>query len=263
MTELEFQLHQVGPIVYAGLARFYPAQAREVIAIWRDISAEASEGLGWAVASITAPPEPFVPAEWHGKRMWGVVGQFVGPQDEAERIMKPLRALKPVVDLFQPMPYTMIQGLIDGANPYGRRNYWRAHNLEDLGENVIDTMIEVAGRAASPFTALLALNMAGAIDRLDDNATALGGRSAPFNVHLNCMWEGRDGDEANIAWTREATEAFAPAISPGMALNFSTEVGDAEVRDSFGDTKVARLRGLKNAYDPTNLFRLNQNIRPN
>jgi hypothetical protein len=159
------------------------------------------------------------------------------------------------------MPYTVNQGLIDGANPYGRRNYWRAHNLTGFEDGVVDRMLELTESMPSPFSALLVLNMAGAIARVDDDATALGDRKAPFSVHLNTMWEGADGDDANIAWTRGATEAFSPWISPGMGLNFYTEVGHQEIEDAFGP-RLERLRQVKRAYDPDNLFRLNQNIEP-
>ena len=110
--------------------------------------------------------------------------------------MAPLRALGPVVDLFQPMPYTMVQTLIDGANPYGRRNYWRAHNADNVDEPTIDTMLELAEAMTSPFAALLLLNLGGAISRVSDDATALGGRAAPFAFHLNTMWEGEEHDDA-------------------------------------------------------------------
>ena len=113
----------------------------------------------------------------------------------------------------------------------------------------------------SLFSALLVVNLAGAIARVDDDDTALGDRAAPFAVHLNTMWEGTDGDDANIAWTRESTEAFSQWISRGMALNFFTEVGEGEIRDSFG-SRLDRLRKVKQTYDPGNLFRLNQNIAP-
>jgi len=262
VTELEFRLHQVGPLVFAGLALFDPAEARELITTWREISANAPEELGWVVAAVSAPPEPFVPEEWHGRQMWAVLGQYAGAQEHAERLLAPLRALKPVVDLWQPMPYTMFQGLIDGAYPYGHRCYWRAHALTDLTDTAVDTLIEVADRIPSPHTALLLANEGGAVSRVSDDATAIGARSAPFAMHLNCMWEGEDADDDNIAWTRGATEAFAPAIVPGMPLNFYTEIGEAEVQDAFGG-KLERLRALKNRYDPTNLFRLNQNITPN
>ena len=261
VTELEFQLHPVGPMVVGGLAAFDPAKGRDVIRTWREISDGAHEGLGWAVASVVAPPEPFVPAEWQGKRVWAVVGMFAGTPEEADRVLAPLRALGPVVDLFQPMPYAVCQGLIDGANPYGRRNYWRAHNLTGFEDSMIDKLLELSETMPSPFSAMLVVNMAGAIARVDDDATALGGRAAPFSVHLNTMWEGSDGDDANISWTRGATDTLKPWISPGMALNFWTEVGEGEVTDSFGG-RLTRLRSVKQAYDPGNLFRLNQNIRP-
>ena len=156
ITEAEFRLHPLAPIVYGGLMAFDPAQGREVISTWRDISSSGPEELGWAVASVTLPPEPFVPVEWQGRRVWAVAGQFAGPSDVAEKLMAPLRALNPLVDLFQPMPYTVVQTLIDGANPYGRRNYWRAHNADDIDEPTIDTMLELADAMTSPFAALLA-----------------------------------------------------------------------------------------------------------
>jgi FAD/FMN-containing dehydrogenase len=261
VTEMEFRLHPVAPIVYGGLMAFDPAKGRELIQLWRDISADAPEELGWAVASVCAPPEPFVPEQWHGKRMWAIAGQFAGPQDEAERLMEPLRALKPEFDLFQPMPYTVVQSLIDGANPYGRRNYWRAHNIDTIDEETIDQVLELSEEMVSPFAAMLLVNMAGAIAKVGDDDTALGGRKAPFSVHLNTMWEGAENDDVNIAWTRRATDALQPWISSGMGLNFYTEVGEEEIADAFG-ARLARLRAVKQQYDPNNLFRLNQNIKP-
>ncbi|MFL5962289.1 MAG: FAD-binding oxidoreductase [Gaiellaceae bacterium] len=260
VTEMEFQLQEVAPIVYGGLAAFAPEQSHDVIRTWRDLCADAPEALGWAVASITAPPEPFVPQEWQGRRVIAVAGQFAGDLEEGERLLKPLRDLKPLVDLWQPMPYLVVQGLLDPGNPYGRRNYWRAFNTGDFDETAIDLFIERAAAIPSPFTAFVLLNSGGAISRVGENDTALSGRNAPFNVHLNGMWEG-DADEENIAWVRETTTAFEPHIIPGMALNFVTEISNADIADSYGD-KLTRLRKLKSTYDPTNLFRLNQNIPP-
>ena len=96
---------------------------------------------------------------------------------------------------------------------------------------------------------------------MGENDTALSGRNVPFNMHLNGIWESGGDDEANIAWVRETTKAFEPHIVPGMALNFTTEITDADIEDSYGQ-KLTRLRKLKSTYDPTNLFRLNQNIPP-
>jgi hypothetical protein len=261
VTSITFKLHPDGPLVYGGLMAFDPAKGGDVLRTWRDISDGASESLGWALASVVAPPEEFVPEQWRLRRMWAVAGQFAGSQEEAEKVIAPLRALGPEFDLFQPMPYTVMQGLIDAANPYGRRNYWRAHNIGGFEDPLVDTLLERAEQLPSPFSALLVINMAGAIARVGDDDTALGGRAAPFSIHLNSMWEGAENDAANIGWTRGTTDAVSKWITSGMALNFFTEVGREEIADSFGQ-RLERLRTLKRKYDPENLFRLNQNIEP-
>jgi FAD/FMN-containing dehydrogenase len=261
ITKITFRVHPVGPLVYGGLMAFDPAIGGDVIRTWRDIGDRASEDLGWVAGSVLAPPEEFVPEEWRLKRMWAVAGQFVGTQEEAEKLLAPLRALGPAFDLFQPMPYTVVQTLVDGANPYGRRNYWRAHNLSGAEDETIDTLLELAATAPSPFTALLFFQLGGAIGRLDDTATAQRGRSAPFTVHVNAMWEGEENDDANIGWTQGATEALQPWKATGSPLNFYTQIGKAELDHTFGD-QLARLKAVKQQYDPTNLFRLNQNIEP-
>ena len=261
VTEMTFRLEPVGPLVYGGLAAFPPEKTADVIRLWRDISAESSEDLGWGIASVALPPEPFVPAEWQFKRVIGIAGMHAGGQEAAEGMLAPLRALGPIVDLWQPMPYTVMQGLIDPANPYGRRNYWRAFHLEDCDDDVIDLFAERAESIPSPFSAFLMVANGGAISRVGEDETALGGRTAPFSIHQNCMWEGEDADEPNIAWVRQTTAAFRPHIASGMSLNFATEIGDAEREESWG-RKLDRLRTLKTKYDPTNLFRLNQNIQP-
>jgi FAD/FMN-containing dehydrogenase len=185
-----------------------------------------------------------------------------GESDEtAAELIAPLQAHGPAVAIWQQMPYSAFQGLIDAANPYGRRNYWRIHNLGDAGEPLIDTFVERAETIPSPFTAFLIIRMGGKVAAVGEDDTALGGRKAPFNVHLNAMWEGTDGDAPNIAWVKETSEALAPYTTPGMPLNFYTEIGDAELEASYG-AKLQRLQALKAKYDPTNLFRQNQNIRP-
>ena len=262
VTELELRLAPVGPIVYAGMMLFPLETAPELVRTWRDVVGDAPEELGCGVGIITVPPLEFVPEEWRFKKACGILGSYAGAPEDAERTLKPLRDLKPFLDLWQPMPYTVIQGLIDDGNPFGRRNYWRAHNLTDLDDAVIDTYVEAGSTAPSPFTATLLLGLGGAVARVGEDDTAVSGRSAPFAFHLNGMWEGEQADEENIAWVRATSEKLGPHIAPGISLNFASEVGDADLQESFGAAKVARLRALKDRYDPGNLFRLNQNIRP-
>ena len=261
VTEMELRLAPLAPIVYAGLMAFDPAKGAEVVRTWRDLS-HGSDDIGWAVGSVTAPPEPFVPEEWHGRRIVGVLGMFAGRHDEAEKVLAPLRALGPIVDLWQPMPYTAIQGLIDGANPYGRQNYWRAHNLDGLDDATVDVFLEGAETCPSPFTAILLMNGGGAVGRIGEDAAAVSGRSAPFNMHLNGMWEDPAANDENIAWVKGVSAALGSHIAPGISLNFATEITDDAKAESWGSAKVERLRALKKRYDPENVFRLNQNIRP-
>lgn len=261
VTEVEFKLAPLAPIVYAGLAAFPPDQSAELIRIWRDQS-HGSDDIGWAVASITAPPEPFIPAEWQGKRMIAVAGMIAGDHDAAQKVLAPIRALKPLVDLWQPMPYTMIQGLLDPANPYGRLNYWRAHNLTDLDDAVMEAYLEAVETCPSAFTAVILLNGGGAAARVGEDDTAISGRNAPFNVHLNGMWEDPATTDENIAWVRAVSKSFGSHIATGISLNFQTEISDDRLTESFGAPKVERLRALKRRYDPENFFRFNQNIKP-
>jgi FAD/FMN-containing dehydrogenase len=261
VTEVEFKLGPLAPIVYGGLAAFPPKQAAEVVRTWRDLS-HGSDDIGWATAFVTAPPEPFVPAEWHGKKIIAVAGMIAGAHDQAEKILAPIRALKPLFDLWQPMPYTAVQGLIDPANPYGRLNYWRAHNLTDLDDTAIDVYVEAGATCPSPFTAVILVNGGGAIERVGEDDTAISGRSSPFAVHLNGMWEDADATDENIAWVRGVSTALGSHIATGISLNFQTEITDDRLMESFGGAKVERLRALKDRYDPGNFFRLNQNIKP-
>jgi FAD/FMN-containing dehydrogenase len=261
VTEMELRLHALPPIVYGGLLAVPPEKGGELVRLWRDLS-HTNDDIGWAVASVSAPPAPFVPEEWHGKRVAAVAGMIAGPHDAAEKILAPIRALGPIIDLWQPMPYTMVQGLLDPANPYGRQNYWRAHNLDDLDDSVVDTFLEAAETCPSPFTAVIMLNGGGAAARFGDDDAAISGRNAPFNMHLNGMWEDPAATAENIEWVKGVSTKLAPHIAQGISLNFQTEVADDRLTESFGKKKIERLRSLKDSYDPANLFRLNQNIAP-
>ena len=203
-----------------------------------------------------------MPEQWHGKRMWAIAGQFAGSQDDAEKILAPMRALGPEFDLFQPMPYTVMQGLIDGANPVrppqllagaqpgGLRRQADRHAARAVGDDAVAVQ-----RAARP--------QHGRRDRRRRRRRNGARRTlgAVLGAPEHDVGGRRATTSANIAWTRGATEAFTPWISSGMALNFYTEVGDDEIADSFG-ARLARLKTVKQKYDPGNLFRLNQNIKP-
>jgi FAD/FMN-containing dehydrogenase len=264
VTSFEFRLHPVGPIVLGGIL-FYPfSRTKELLRFWRDYVEEAPDELGTAPAILTAPPAPFVPEHMKGQLVAGLIICYAGSPEEGEGVVRPLQEFgPPEVDLVQPMPYTVVQTLVDPANPPGRRNYWKAENMNELNDEAIDTLVDHAASITSPFSVILIEPKGRAIRRVGENETAIGGRDAAHTLYAFSMWENPSEDETHVAWTRGLMEAMGPFITPGVSLNFTSDQGQDKVRDFFGrDGKYERLVALKNEYDPTNLFRLNQNIRP-
>jgi FAD/FMN-containing dehydrogenase len=264
VTSLEFRLHPVGPIVLGGMLLYPFSRAKELLHLWRDFIEEAPDELSVTPAILTAPPAPFVPEPLKGQLAAGLIVCYAGPPEEGEEVIGPLREFgPPEVDLVQPMPYTVVQTLIDPANPPGRRNYWKAENMNEMSDEAIDTLVDQAAWITSPFSVILIEPKGRAISQVGEDETAIGGRDAAHTLYAFSIWENPSEDDAHIAWARELMEAMEAFTTPGVSLNFTSDQGQERVKDFFGrDGKYERLVGLKNKYDPTNLFRLNQNIRP-
>jgi FAD/FMN-containing dehydrogenase len=173
-----------------------------------------------------------------------------------------LREFGAALEMVQPMPYTAVQSLLDAANPKGRLNYWTADFYDALPDEAIDTLVEKATRPVSPFTQIIVVPGGGAIARVPEDAMAFGERDAAFNIHYLSMWEAPADTETNIAYTRDLAESMKRWSSGRAYLNFLGDEGMSRVEAAFGPTKWKRLRELKQTWDPTNLFRLNQNIPP-
>jgi FAD/FMN-containing dehydrogenase len=263
VTEFEFQLHPVGPVLFGGMV-IYPGDcARDVLLSFRQFMADAPDEVGGAAALITAPPAPFVPEEARGKPALGIIACYVGEPEEGARALAPVRQFgRPVVDLMQPMPYTAIQQLIDPSAPSGLQNYWGGDFLSELSDDAIDVFCNAAADAPSPLSLILIIPGGGQIARVPDEAMALGERQSPWNTHLVAMWQDPADDERNIAWLRELQAACAPYTTGRAFLNFIGEDGGQLVRRALGDQKYERMRSVKERYDPENVFCLNQNVKP-
>lgn len=263
VTSFEYRLHEVGPIVLAGMLMFPFSRAGEMVRFWRDHVKSAPDALGGAPAFLTAPPAPFVPEHLKGQLVAGLIVCYAGSPDEGEEWVRPLKEFgPPEVDLVQPMPYTVLQTLVDPANPPGRRNYWKAENIGDLSDEAIDVMVDQASKITSPFSVVLLEAKGGAISRVGEEEMAIGGRDAAHTVYAFALWEDPAESETHVAWARGFMEAMGPYTIPGISLNFSSDQSESKVRSFFRAGKYDRLVALKKKYDPTNLFRLNQNIRP-
>ena len=264
VTQFEFDLHPVGPIVYAGPI-FYPADAdRDLLRLFRDWAPDAPDDVTAVVNLTTAPPLPVIPEEWHGKKVAALIAVSAGAVDEGEALVRAFRTVaEPIADLLGPMPYHVIQTLIDPLWPKGIHAYFKATNLARLDDALIDRSERGAPRGApGPQCEIHVHQMGGAVGRVGDGRTAFAERSMPFVLNAVTGWHDDDRRSPTRTGTGRATViARASDASTGHAyVNF---LGDPDAaRSSYGDETYARLVALKNEYDPTNLFRLNQNIEP-
>jgi len=261
-TSFEFRVHTAG-VVLAGLLAYPIERAGEFLRAWRDFEASAPEEWTAGIVLLTAPPAPFVPKEFHGRLVVGLAGVYSGPIEQGEALLRPLRTFdQPVVDLIQPMPYSAAQTMIDVLYPAGLQNYWKAQFLPGIGDKLIDTMLAYFGDVPSPMTqVILEHNGDGAVNRVDDDATAFGYRDHSYILIIMSLWPDAADRDRNIAWTRGLYDALKPFTRPGVYVNYLGEEGQDRVREAYGN-KHRRLVAVKNKYDPTNFFHLNQNIVP-
>jgi FAD/FMN-containing dehydrogenase len=263
VTDFEFRLHELGPIVLAGLALWPVDRASEVLRGWRDYVDAAPDELSTACVILTAPPEEFVPDRLKGQRAFGMAAMYVGDPDAGAHVVQPLRDLGPEVDLVQPMPYTAFQAILDPSAPHGMRNYWRGEYMSGLPDEAIDTYVTHAPDVAAagiPFSQMIIFRIGQGVTAIADDATAFSHRDANYLFHPISVWENPADDERVIAANRAFADAMRPFGTGGAYLNFTPETD--RVRDAYGDAKYERLVALKDKYDPENLFRGNQNIKP-
>ena len=263
VTRFEFDLHPLGPTVYAGPI-FYPGEAsRDLLRVFRDWSAAAPDEVTGLVNLTAAPPLPVIPEEWHGKKVAVFVAVSTGPIGEGEGLVRAFREVaEPIADLLGPMPYQMIQSLLDPLWAKGIHSYFKATNLSRLDDELIDRLTEIHLTTPGPQCEIHVHQMGGAVGRVPDGATAFAERSMPFVLNAVTGWHDPDPDvgAAHTEWAREVIDASSDASTGRAYVNF---LGDTDAgRSSYGDETYDRLVALKNEYDPTNVFRLNQNIEP-
>jgi FAD/FMN-containing dehydrogenase len=261
-TSLEYQLHPVGPTVLAGPV-FYPGHmARDILRFYREFVQEAPDELTTLVSLATAPPAPFLPEEAHGQKGVVIAGMYAGSPDAGEEAFRPLRELgTPVADLIGPMPYVAMQSILDALWGPGAYNYFKAGWMGGLDDDSIDTLVHYHQNASSPKSEIHVHHVGGAVARVPADATAFGDRSAPFLLNVIASTFTSEGYDEAVQWARDLHGAIEPGLTGGTYVNFLSDQGEDGVRSAYGD-KFARLQALKDEHDPTNLFRLNQNIPP-
>ena len=253
-TSFEYRLHEVGPVLGGILA--YPLEkAKEVLELYREFTIASPDEMASGVVLISLPD---------GTPVVGIVVCHSGVPAAGERLIKPLRKGRPLLmDQIGAIPYTTAQKLIDGFYPFGLHSYWKSSFLKTITDKVIDVMVAYcANRPTSICHGLIEHQLGGAVGRIDQMATAFGHRDAEYSfMSLGVCAEASDTEKC-VRWGREFWEAMQPWSTGGVYVNYLANEGPGRIEAAYGLEKYARLVALKDKYDPTNLFRLNQNIRP-
>ncbi len=264
VTEFEFQLHPVGPIVFAGLILHPRGAAKQLLRVYRDFMEHAPDEVGGGFALLTAPPDTFVPENARGKPAAALILVYVGDPQRGEEIMRPLLDWgEPLVTLVQPMPYVAVQQLIDAANPWGITDYYKVDYLPELPDDAIDAAIDAAAGVRSPFTQIIFAPLGGALARTDRNSMALALPDANWLYFYLAMTLDRDLSDHEQKLARAFAETMRQWATGKAPANFiHNDDRHGRLRASYGDQKFERLVALKDEYDPDNVFVLNPNIPP-
>jgi FAD/FMN-containing dehydrogenase len=263
VTSFEFQAHPLAAVL-AGIVLHPAAAAPAAIRRWRDLEAMAPDESNQGALLFHFPDDPTAPPSLRGAAVVGLGGVYAGPVEEGEKVLRPLRQYgTPLADKFEPMPYNAAQRMADFLWPAGLHSYWKSSYLKTLSDEAIDIIVDFFARVPSPHTVIvLEHNGDSAWDRVADSATAFGHRAWPYNFLVTSAWSDAKHTERNVVWTRELLEAMRPFAAEGAYVNYlGGDEGTDGLKAAYG-AKLERLAALKAKFDPTNLFRMNQNIVP-
>jgi FAD/FMN-containing dehydrogenase len=267
VTSFKYRLHPVGPEVMFCFVIYPGERAKEVLSFCEQYVAEAPDEVSPIAVLGRVPPLEIFPERWHGEPMVALLAMYAGEAEEGERVLKPLRDLGgAIADISARMSYTQAQSVLDEDYPDGWRYYWKSQNLGGLSDEVIERLMHHAAAAPSPHSTVDVWYQGGKMARIGAGESAFGDRSAPILLGVEANWEDPQDDvtdQANVAWVRECIADLRRFSRGGAYLNFPGfyEEGDRMMREAFGENHE-RLVALKDKYDPTNLFRLNQNVIP-
>jgi hypothetical protein len=265
VTEFEFRLHEVGPIVQVGVFFWRLEQGPDVLRLARKIIATLPRGLNTTIVGLNAPPAPFVAEEHRLQPGYALVVTGFGSAGEHGRVVTRIRAgLPPLWELVTPMPYVALQQMFDEATAWGSYGYSTGTYLEALSDAAIEVIADHMPRKNSPLSVLLFYWLDGAYSEVAEDDTAFsGGRSPRFSVAIAAICPTPELLAADRAWARSFCEALRP-LSPGTEtyVNTMTECEQDRVRAAYGPAKYERLARIKAAYDPRNLFHRNATVAP-
>jgi FAD/FMN-containing dehydrogenase len=262
VTAFEFRLHEVGPDVVQGAVAFPASRAHEVADRYREYLETAPDEEALTFAFVRATEEPPFPPGLAGRTVVIVGATHSGSPEDAGEVLRPLRDAEPLFDTFTLRPYLDVQADADEDMAWGKRFAMKGGFLAELSSGFVDIALEQAAEAPGDECWVGLWAQGGAIARVADDAMAFTGREAPFGLGVEAAWDDPSLDGVHREWGRVTMDALTPFTAAGHYVNDLMETGEDVARGVYGDAKYDRLVQLKRTYDPDNVFRLNQNIRP-
>ncbi len=253
VTAFEYRLHPLDQALLVGSVLHAYGHAREALRFYDQFSHNAPDEVSVDAAFVTLPS---------GDRAFSISACYVGSPEAGEPVIAPLMKFgNPIESRLQAIPYLQIQSAGDSLFPRGRRYYWKAQFLHQISNGAIDALLDSYARAPNHSSLLVFQQVGGAIARVPASHSAYANRDAALDCFPIAIWDNPADDEANMRWARDLWNAVRPFSTGGVYANNLGDEGDERVRDAYG-ANYARLAAIKKQYDPTNFFRLNQNIRP-
>ena len=252
VTSFEYQIHPVGPVL-AGEVVYPLDQAKEVLRFYRDWSAAVPDEVRADATLLSGPEGPAL----------DLILCYCGAIEEGEKVLRPMRSCgSPLADSVAPVPYATVQNLLTEIFRPGRLQYWKSGFVQALSDEAIDTLVDFFAANVPGFFAAIAIeHLGGAVSRVDPRDTAFAHRDAQHSLLVLRMWQDPADSEKNIEWARRCYQTAEPFLKAGAYVNYLGDEGEARVRAAYG-VNYERMRAIKNKYDPTNFFRLNQNVKP-
>jgi len=256
VTSFEFQLHPVSHLL-GGMVIHALEHAREVLQFYREFTRSAPSELVCNAGLLTSP---------EGTPVIAVVVGYNGSAEEGERVLQPLRSFgTPLVVDINVRPYVVQQHMFDAAFPAGQQNYWKSNYVESLSDDAIDILIECFGAVPSPTSAMIIEHISGAVNQVGEDDTAFSHRQSPYNLLIIGIWPNAKDNDVHRQWVRETWDVMQPFSAGRVYVNYlgqTADEGAERIKEAYSVAKYERLLQLKKQYDPTNRFRLNQNINP-
>jgi hypothetical protein len=255
-ASLEYALHPVGPIITGGLVAHPIEQAAELFKRFRDRCESAPDEL-MLMAGLLAPPDG------SGAKLAGIVAAHCGSLAEGESAVRSIKNFgSPVLDAMGPIPYCDQNTLLDASFPRGALNHWKAHFLSELSDEAIKTLIECYEANPSPLSQIVIEHFHGEASRVPVEDTACAMRLSGYNVAIVSQWNDPASNEVCTSWCRDTYAALQPFLGSMRYVNYlGTDEGDDPAAVAYGPN-YARLREIKQKYDPENVFHMNVNIKP-